>query len=234
MVYGHRGARAEAPENTLVGFAYARSVGLEAVEFDVRMTRDRELVVIHDATVDRTTDGQGAVAELTLAQVRALDARAGFDAGPACQVPTLDEVLAAVGDLAAIEIEIKRDTAGRTPLVVESVLNTLATRAVAAQTVLASFHLDVLEQLRQSAPEMTTGYIGRWDNTEFVNNAVSAGASRANLQHTTSSADVADTARSAGLAVLGWPCNSKQEWELLAGWAVVGVTTDVPSLVLAL
>lgn len=67
---GHRGARFEAPENILSGFRYAIALGLTAVEFDVRMTFDDHLVVIHDATVDRTTNGTGEVASLTLAEIQ--------------------------------------------------------------------------------------------------------------------------------------------------------------------
>jgi glycerophosphoryl diester phosphodiesterase len=76
ILIGHRGGRFEAPENTLPGFRYALDLGLEAVEFDLRLTRDGQVVVIHDSTVDRTTNGTGAVADLTLAEIQALDARA--------------------------------------------------------------------------------------------------------------------------------------------------------------
>ena len=94
QLIGHRGARFEAPENTLAGFRHAIELGLSAVEFDVRVTRDNELVVIHDATVDRTTDGTGEVSSFSLAELRELDARAEFSDWPeVCQIPTLSEVL---------------------------------------------------------------------------------------------------------------------------------------------
>ena len=90
LVFGHRGARAEAPENTVAGFRYARGIGLTAVEFDVRLTRDDRLVVIHDKTVDRTTDGTGAVADLTYRRIAGFDARGPFTDWPEpCRVPTL-------------------------------------------------------------------------------------------------------------------------------------------------
>src|SRR5687768_9710541 len=82
ILLGHRGARFEAPENTLPGFRYAIDLGLEAVEFDLRLTRDGEVVVIHDETVDRTTNGTGAVADLTLGEVQRLDARSIFPDWP--------------------------------------------------------------------------------------------------------------------------------------------------------
>ncbi|MEM3426627.1 MAG: glycerophosphodiester phosphodiesterase family protein, partial [Thermoproteota archaeon] len=84
---GHRGARFYEPENTLRSFRKALELGVDAVELDVRRTRDGELVVIHDAEVDRTTNGKGLVRELTLEEIRRLDAGKGE------KIPTLEEAL---------------------------------------------------------------------------------------------------------------------------------------------
>src|SRR4030065_2440741 len=84
---GHRGARAYEPENTLRSFKKALEIGVDAVELDVRKTKDNQLVVIHDADVKRTTDGEGLVCELTLAQIK------GFSAGEGEKIPTLQEAL---------------------------------------------------------------------------------------------------------------------------------------------
>jgi glycerophosphoryl diester phosphodiesterase len=95
VVIAHRGANAFAPENTLAAFRKAIALGCDYVEMDVRQTRDGALVLMHDRTVDRTTDGTGSVADLTLAQIRALDA--GRKRGPEWtgeKVPTFDEALA--------------------------------------------------------------------------------------------------------------------------------------------
>ena len=98
-VIAHRGGRARAPENTLEAMQLGIADGADAIEFDVRLSRDGEVVVIHDATVDRTTDGSGAVDRLTLADLRSLDAAGGFSrvqahalARSACRIPTLVEV----------------------------------------------------------------------------------------------------------------------------------------------
>ena len=92
MVYvvGHRGAAGVLPENTLAGFRYAIELGVDYVECDVHLSRDGQLVVMHDATVDRTTDATGAICDLDFNRIRALDAGEGE------QIPTLDEVLALV------------------------------------------------------------------------------------------------------------------------------------------
>ncbi|MGB3329490.1 MAG: glycerophosphodiester phosphodiesterase family protein, partial [Thermomicrobiales bacterium] len=79
---GHRGAAFEAPENTLAGFRHAVDLGLRCVEFDIRLTADDQLAVIHDATVDRTTNGRGRVADHTMADLARLDARAIHDQWP--------------------------------------------------------------------------------------------------------------------------------------------------------
>ena len=86
-VVAHRGASGVLPENTIPAFEHAINLGADMLEFDVRLTADGEMVVIHDATVDRTTDGTGAISELTFAQIRELDA------GDGANIPTLDELL---------------------------------------------------------------------------------------------------------------------------------------------
>src|SRR5689334_23696331 len=88
-IIGHRGARNLWPENSLDGFERTRALGIEGVEFDVHIARDGELVVIHDPTLDRTTEGQGPVADRTAAELAATKLRDGGGAG----VPTLDQVL---------------------------------------------------------------------------------------------------------------------------------------------
>lgn len=118
---GHRGAAAVAPENTLPGFRHAVEVGADGVEIDLQCSRDGELVVIHDDTVDRTTDGTGAVEEMTLAELRELDAGQAFTPdrgrsfpyrGRGTRIPTLDEVADATGELPMI-LEVKSRRAGR-------------------------------------------------------------------------------------------------------------------------
>jgi glycerophosphoryl diester phosphodiesterase len=118
-VFGHRGNRAHAPENTVESFGQAVALGVDGLELDVRLTRDGGLVVLHDQTVDRTTDGRGAVADLTLEAIRALDAGARFTAdqgasfpyaGRDIRVPTMAELLEAFPRTPLL-IEIKAEEA---------------------------------------------------------------------------------------------------------------------------
>ena len=100
-IIAHRGASADAPENTLAAFQLALDQGADGIELDVMLSKDRQLVVIHDDLVDRTTNGTGRVQDLTLAELRALDAGQGE------KIPTLDEVLTRFGGKLLINIELK-------------------------------------------------------------------------------------------------------------------------------
>src|SRR5579863_1834901 len=113
-IFAHRGNSGEAPENTLAAFRQVAGVGADGVEFDVQLSRDGVPVVIHDETVDRTTDGKGAVAGLTLAQLQVLDAGKWFGAAFAGErIPTLEAVLEVFrGASIRVNIELKTN---RTP-----------------------------------------------------------------------------------------------------------------------
>src|ERR1700694_1997865 len=106
--WGHRGAMSLAPENTLAAFALAREVGADGVEFDVQMSADGELVIIHDQPLGRTPEGGGAVANHSLAELKQLDAGRWFDARYAGErIPTLQEVIDLLGGEMFLNIEIK-------------------------------------------------------------------------------------------------------------------------------
>ena len=108
IVLAHRGASGHAPENTLEAFRVAMEMGAEGFELDVHVSRDGELVVIHDETVDRTTDGTGYVKDLTLRELKALDASNGMAAYRGARIPTLGEVYDLIRDTKHIvNVEIK-------------------------------------------------------------------------------------------------------------------------------
>src|SRR5438067_10660640 len=113
LVIAHRGASGTHPENTMAAFRRAVDVGAGMIELDVQLTRDRHVVVIHDATLDRTTDGRGPVSAVTLAELRRLDGGGWFAPGFAGErVPTLAEVLAAVHVPVNVELKPARDDDG--------------------------------------------------------------------------------------------------------------------------
>lgn len=230
LVFGHRGARAEAPENTVAGFRYARGIGLTAVEFDVRLTRDDRLVVIHDRTVDRTTDGTGAVADLTYRRIAGVDARGRFSDWPVpCRVPTFRETLEATADFEVVAIEIKADRPARLVRLIPKLVREIRRQHADARVILTSFDITALALAREVAPHLPRGYIGNWDSTAALTVARLLECQQADIQLSTSSPEIVVAAHAAGLRVVGWPCNTESEFELLTAWGVDAVTTDYPS-----
>lgn len=152
LVVGHRGASGYAPENTMASFKLAHEMGADMVELDVYVSVDGTLVVMHDDTVDRTTDGTGRIEDMTLEQIQKLDAGAKFDEKfKGERVPTLEEVLSWAADKIEVNIEIKG--AGCEPGVVELVRKYKMTDKV----LVSSFHHEYLVKIKELAPEIKTG-----------------------------------------------------------------------------
>ncbi len=153
----HRGQSAHLPENTLAAFREAAELGADWLEMDVQMTRDGALVVIHDETVDRTTNGSGRVADLTLAEIRALDA------GNGQQVPTFEEVL----NLAR-ETDLPMMPEAKAPQLYpgleEKLIQQLVEAGYADRAVIQSFDAATLDKLRALHPDVAVCALhGLWD-----------------------------------------------------------------------
>ncbi len=219
IITGHRGALGTEPENTLRSFRRAVADGCDEIELDLRVTADGELVIMHDATVDRTTSGTGAVEELTLAEIRALDAGLGE------KVPTWSETVAAID--VRFQAEVKAEAA--VPLLAQSLKSD---PALAERTLVTSFHPEILLAVREAFPDVTTGHIfGRTPETaEVIARTRAAGAtwSLCGIAGLTPAA-VADL-HTAGLSVTAWPVPDAPTLATALSLAVDGITTDNPHL----
>jgi glycerophosphoryl diester phosphodiesterase len=158
----HRGASAERPENTLGAFERAVEVGAPAIEFDVRVTADGHAVVVHDASVDRTTNGSGVVRSMTLDEVRALEIATG-DGDPE-HVPTLEEVLRFASSRAAVDVEIKNlpgepDFDPERELAVEALHRALDDVGFVGPVIVSSFNPRSIAASRTMRPEVPTGLL---------------------------------------------------------------------------
>jgi glycerophosphoryl diester phosphodiesterase len=152
-IIAHRGASAQAPENTLAAFKRALALGVECMELDVRLTCDGVPVVIHDEDLRRTTDGEGRVAERGLADIRRLSAGAWFDARfREERVPTLEEVYRLVGGRAELNVEIKgtEDGSRETGL---AALRVARASGALGRTIFSSFEPKALQACRAEAPD---------------------------------------------------------------------------------
>jgi len=150
-IIGHRGYPAKYPENTLAAFQAAIDAGAVMIELDVMLSRDRKVVVIHDATLERTTNGKGSVADFTLAELQQLDAGSWFDAQFADQqLPALSEVLDQVNGRAYVNIEIKSDAyeSHHPPDAIEKqVVELLRQKQLVDSVIISSFNVKFLEQI---------------------------------------------------------------------------------------
>lgn len=161
----HRGASDKAPENTLIAFERALEQGADAVECDVHLSGDGVVVVIHDETVDRTTDGSGEVAAMSLEELRRLDAGSWKHSRYSGQrIPTLQEVIEFVGDRAQLFVELK----GRSPSLTWRTVQVLQANGVGERAWLFTSHRPTLERLRQLAPEMRVRWREGMEGGDFV------------------------------------------------------------------
>lgn len=214
QIIGHRGARALAPENTLR--AVAR--GLECagwVEVDVRLSRGGVPVVIHDVTLDRTTDGSGAVRATPLADLRRLDAGQGE------RIPLLQEVLDRVDHRGGLVVEAKEEDA--VPAIA-ALLGAYGTENV----MLVSFHVAALTAARALLPGLATGLIVSRPEGDPVEMAVRAGAGTMLPRQDLLTESLVRRAHGQALRVIAWTLNTKGEVRRAVALGVDGFATDDP------
>jgi len=250
QVIAHRGGRQLRPGNTMIAFRNAVEIGVDALELDVHGTRDGTLVVIHDDTVDRTTNGTGAVSDLTLSEIRALDAGYNWSSdadaddhpyrGTGVTIPTLEEVLAAFPDTPMV-MEIKQAD----PPIAETLGLMLREHGRARNTIVASFHREALEEFRRAFPEFATSGAESEIRRFFVLNKLFLGRSfrpamdafqvpeqLGNLKVITRR--FVRVARSRGIAVHVWTVNEAEDMERMLSAGVDGIISDRPDRLLEL
>lgn len=235
-VIAHRGFSAEAPENTLAAIRLAIDASADMVEVDVTVSADGHLVVIHDDTLQRTTDGRGQVAEHTLAELRDLDAGSWFAPRYLGEpIPTLGEVLDLVRDRVLLNIEIKPEAVEHAAprLVAALVLD----RGMVDQIVVSSFAPAALEDLRDAAPRIRTASLynrelhSGLDPHEVVREV---GATAFNIDHRDLTEDTLRSCREHGLPVSVYTVNDRDRMNQLVAIGVDAIFTDRPDVLVEL
>ena len=214
---GHRGARAYEPENTLRSFKKALEIGVDAVELDVRKTKDNQLVVIHDADVKRTTDGEGLVSELTLKEIK------GFSAEKGEKIPTLQEALDFLGKKVKTLIELKEEGAE------EKVLAAVREKGLQKNVIIVSFIEEALRKVRELDRNVETGLLYATHKNP-VKAALDLKASYLlplyRFTHTTN----VQKAHENGLKVIVWTINKPEEVAEYVKKGVDGIASDKPDI----
>lgn len=240
IIVAHRGASAQAPENTMEAFRRGIEAGADAIELDVHLTADGQLAVIHDETLDRTTDRSGSVAELTMDEIHEADAGARFVrphdsgfpfAGRGLRVPALPEVLDWLPDSRGLVIEIKARAAA--DAVVEAV------RSHAARTdgrlSVISFDEATIDRVRELDPSLRTGYLVA--PGQPLEPAIDWAAERGHTSVNPWEGDLGDDplpllaqAKSRGLEVGCYVVNDPVRMRFLSDTGLWGFVTDVPDV----
>ena len=234
IVLGHRGASGYAPENTLEAFKLAMDMGADGFELDVHLSKDGELVVIHDETVDRTTDGTGFVGEMTLAELKALDASNHKEVYKGAKIPTLAEVYDLIRDTNHIvNVEIKTDNIFY-PQLEEKVLALEKEKGMEGRIVYSSFNHYTVKKIRALAPDAQIGMLFGDVLVEPYDYCKSVGAnllhpSKANLNVP----GFAEKAKEAGLGMNVWTVNEVEYMEKCLACGA-GIVTNYPDIAVKL
>lgn len=224
LTIGHRGAAGYEPENTLRSFRKAVKLGVDMVELDVHLSKTGDLVVIHDETVDRTTNGNGAVGTITLSELKMLDAGSGE------RIPTLPEVLDAIGRQTRVNIELKsRDTAEPVMRLIEAYI--YEKKWGYDNFLVSSFDHHAIARLHYLNPHIQTGAILVGIPIHYAQFAQEAGASSVHLSCEYISAEFVSDAHKRKMRVFTFTVNAGDEAERMRGLGVDGVFSDFPDRV---
>ncbi|MGE4580135.1 MAG: glycerophosphodiester phosphodiesterase [Desulfuromonadales bacterium] len=227
LVWAHRGASSQAPENTMAAFLAAEAAGASGIELDVHLSRDGVAVVIHDETLERTTNGQGPVSRRTYQEIRALDAGSWF--GPAFRgegVPSLEEVMAWAGGRLRLNIEIKAAEAGLAVL-------DLQERYPDVNVLLSSFNHRLLAKIHRMDPELALGYLVEvplWHLA--LKRAVRHQAASFHPRVDRVSRAMVTACRRQGMDIVPWTVDDLEQLDALRRQGVQGVFTNDPQKII--
>lgn len=232
LVFGHRGASAYAPMNTLEAFQLAVELGADGVELDVHRSADGRLVIVHDFTVDGSTDGTGTVTDMTLDQLKALDAGSWKDAKfKGAKIPTLDEVFEAVGQKIFINVEIKSmsiETDGIEALVAELIER----YNMADRVVVSSFNPLAIQRFKACAPHVAIGYLTADDvPAEITAYAEGMSYEAYHPYEKSITPELVQEKNAQGVIVNTWTVNDPVRAVELAKMGVSVIITDKPDLI---
>jgi len=231
LAIAHRGASGYAPENTLAAYRRAVAQGVTFIETDLHLTRDAHFIALHDETVERTTNGQGAVHQMTLAELRRLDAGSWFASEFMSErIPTLEEILefAKKNDVVFyLELKPNGFWGGE-----HALISALRSANEIARSVVISFDPAILASLRKIEPTLMTGLLYDGSSEKPFEKALEIGARQLVARGDLISPNLLQQAHKQDLQVVCWTVNSPAHMRMLAAAGVDGIMTDYPDRLL--
>ena len=232
LAIAHRGASGYAPENTLAAYRRAVAQGVTFIETDLHLTRDAHFIAVHDETVDRTTNGQGAVHQMTLAELRRLDAGSWFASEFMSErIPTLEEILefAKKNDVVFyLELKPNGFWGGE-----HALISALRGASEIARSVIISFDPAILASLRKIEPTLMTGLLYDGSVDKPFEKALEIGARQLVVRGDLVTPNLLQQARKQDLQVVCWTVNSPAHMRMLVAAGVDGIMSDYPDRLLA-
>jgi glycerophosphoryl diester phosphodiesterase len=233
LAIAHRGASGYAPENTFAAFRRAIALGAGFIETDLQLSRDARLVAIHDATVNRTTNGQGAVHDMTLAELRRLDAGSWFGSEFAGErIPTIEEILEFANKhdvVFYLEMKPSGSWGGE-----HALISALRESGEIARTVVISFDAAILVGVRKIEPTLMTGLLFEGHIPNPLDKAIEIGARQLVVRGDLVTPRLLKEARGRDLQVVCWTVNHPGHMRLLVQAGVDGIISDYPDRLLEL
>ena len=216
LTVGHRGVMGVEPENTLRSFVRAEREGFPVIELDLHLSKDGALVVMHDAEVDRTTDGEGPIGDFTLAELRELDAGEGE------RIPVFEEVVDAVQ--APLQAEIKDRAAARV------LAGVIVERGLQDRVTVISFHDDALREIREQLPAVPVVLVTGKSSPTAPERARELGAGMVSCELEHLDEEIVERCHSAGIKVISWTVNTEDDLARARELGLDGVVTDMPEI----
>jgi len=241
LVVAHRGGAALMPENTLAAFEHALKLGVDQLETDTHLSKDGEVIIMHDPNVATTTNGSGLISELTLAELKKLNAAAKNAKGGVTQqeIPTLAQVLDLAKAKAGIQIEIKVNAGGaRYPGIEKKVIDLVNARGMTNDVIIISFDFPTLKEIKQIDSRIKTGALvnAQWFGARMLASPEqivaeiieTTGADFFMPVSTAVTEALVRAVHARGLKIGTWTVNTAGEMKRLAEWGVDGITTNSP------
>jgi len=231
LIYGHRGARGEAPENTLASFRRCLDAGVKRVELDLHLSSDRQLMVIHDPTLKRTTGLGGKVSQHSAAALMQLDARRNGPAWPEpCPIPSLEQLFVSCPEFEHYQLEVKSGSSGQSRIVLDAIAALVKRFGLEERVVVTSSSRTLLKTARDEQYPLPTGLVEEYGLIDPLKSATRYGCDYLILNWKLCKPARVRKAQALGLHVSVWTVNDPQLMRRLADMGVDSLITDVPHL----
>jgi len=233
-IIGHRGARNEAPENTLEGFIHAYANGCIHFELDIQLSADQQLIVCHDKNLKRNGGVNFSIHRTSSRVLTRTDVRLNTPGWPnPCYVPRLEQVLDAVPNVKSWQFEVKTESRHAQIILARKLVKLILDRGLSQHAAITSSHKHLLAYIKHYYPSIQTGYVAQWRHNRPVISAAQLGCRVLVLNHKIASPSIIKRAHKRGIEVSCWTVNQLERARYLEELKVDSIITDEPSKLIA-